>query len=234
MNKGDATAANNLGVMYTGTYDGVKADLPKARGFFEKSLAIEPLGKARENLTALLGGQLGGEPDYDAAFKLYQSGAAKGDVESETNLGILYINGKGTPKDDAKSVEWLTKAIKDGSMRAIYELGAMYLHGVGVPEDKARGLKMYRQAAVQGWPAALFSMGIRIMNGDDLQQDQIEGERLLHLAADNGDADAPHVLGQIYLNGYGVDKDPAAARKCFQLGVERGDKECVDELKKIT
>ena len=232
--KGDATAANNLGVMYTGTYPGMKADLPKARLFFEKSLKLEPSSKARENLTALLGGQLGGEPDYDAAFKLYQIGAAQHDATDEDNLGILYINGKGAPLDTAKGVEWLNHAIKDGSTKALFDLGAMYVYGSGVPKDLARGMKLCRQAAVQGSPEGLFHMGIRTMNGDDgIQQDQIEGERLLHLAADNGDRDAPHVLGQIYLNGYGVDKDPAAARKWFQMGVERGDKECADELKKM-
>ena len=185
-------------------------------------------------MTALLGGQLGGEPDYDAAFKLYQIGAAQHDATDEDNLGILYINGKGAPLDKAKGVEWLNRAIKDGSTKALFDLGAMYVYGSGVPKDLARGMKLCRQAAVQGSPEGLFHMGIRTMNGDDgVQQDQIEGERLLHLAADNGDRDAPQVLGQIYLHGYGVDKDPAAARKWFQMGVERGDKECADELKKM-
>lgn len=233
MNKGDATAANNLGVLYTGSEPGVKPDLVKARTFFEKSVVLHS-DKGRENLEHLYAGLLGGEPDYKAALALYQEGAARNDGSDECDLAILYITGTAVTKDIPKGIELLKKAIKDGSARASSELGAMYVFGIGAPEDKALGLKLWRQAAVQGYPQALFRMGIRTMNGDDgIQQDQIEGERLLHLAADNGDADAPHVLGQIYLNGYGVEKDPAAARKWFKLGVERGDQESAAELKKM-
>jgi len=234
MDKDDATSANNLGVIYSGRYAEVKTDLPKARQCFEKSVALDPFGDARNNLISLLGGQLGGEPDYDAVAKLYQAGAVKHNATDEDNLGMLYINGKGVPKDVAKGVEWFNQAIKDGSTKALFDLGVMYVYGSKIPKDLALGMKLCRQAAVQGSPQALFHMGIRTMNGvDGVQQDQIEGERLLHLAADNGDRDAPQVLGQIYLNGYGVDKDPAAARKWFQMGLDRGDTECADELKKM-
>jgi len=233
MNKGDATAANNLGVLYTGSEPGMKPDLVKARVFFEKSVALHS-DKGRENLENLYAGLLGNEPDYKAALGLYQEGAARNDSTDECNLAILYVTGTAVPKDIPRGIELLKKAIKDGSVRASSQLGAMYLYGSGVPEDKPLGLKLMRQAAVQGSPEALFRMGIRTMNGDDgIQPDQIEGERLLHLAADNGDRDAPQVLGQIYLHGYGVDKDPAAARKWFQMGLERGDAECADELKKM-
>ena len=233
MNKGDATAANNLGVLYTGSEPGMKPDLVKARAFFEKSVALHS-DKGRENLENLYAGLLGNDPDYKAALGLYQEGAARNDSTDECNLAILYVTGTAVPKDIPRGIELLKKAIKDGSVRASSQLGAMYLYGSGVPEDKPLGLKLMRQAAVQGSPEALFRMGIRTMNGDDgIQQDQIEGERLLHLAADNGDRDAPQVLGQIYLHGYGVDKDPAAARKWFQMGLDRGDTECADELKKM-
>ena len=171
MNEGDATAANNLDVLYTGSEPGIKPDLAKAHEFFEKAVALHS-DKGYENLEQLCVGLLGGEFEYKAALALYQGGAARNDGTDECDLAILYITGTAVTKDIPRGIELLKKAIKDGSVRASSELGATYIFGVGVPEDKALGLKLWRQAAVQGYPEALFRMVIRTMNGDDgIQQD---------------------------------------------------------------
>ena len=69
--------------------------------------------------------------DFNAAFKKLKPLAEKGHAKSQTNLGILYYNGKGVLKDYKKAVEWLTKAAEQGEVKAQFILGEIYIEGKG-------------------------------------------------------------------------------------------------------
>ena len=57
--------------------------------------------------------------------------AESGDGKSQTNLGILYYNGKGVLKDYDKAFEWLKKAAEQGEAEAQFILGEIYIEGKG-------------------------------------------------------------------------------------------------------
>ena len=67
--------------------------------------------------------------DYKGASKEWKPLAEEGDAKSQTNLGILYFNGKGVLKDYKKAVEWLTKAAEQGEAEAQFILGEIYIEG---------------------------------------------------------------------------------------------------------
>ncbi len=71
------------------------------------------------------------QEDYKAASKEWKPLAEKGHAKSQTNLGILYYNGKGVLKDYKKAVEWLTKAAEQGEVEAQFILGEIYIEGKG-------------------------------------------------------------------------------------------------------
>jgi hypothetical protein len=71
------------------------------------------------------------QEDYKGASKEWKPLAEKGDAKSQTNLGILYYNGKGVLKDYKKAVEWLTKAAEQGEAEAQFILGEIYIEGKG-------------------------------------------------------------------------------------------------------
>ena len=73
--------------------------------------------------------------DFRAAAKEWRPLAMKGDSKSQTNLGILYFNGKGVLKDYKKAVEMLKNAAKQGEAEAQFILGTIYLEGDGVPKS---------------------------------------------------------------------------------------------------
>ena len=70
--------------------------------------------------------------DYKGASKEWKPLAEEGDAKSQTNLGILYYNGKGVLKDYKKAVEWLTKGAEQGEVEAQFILGEIYIEGKAV------------------------------------------------------------------------------------------------------
>jgi TPR repeat protein len=66
-------------------------------------------------------------------------------------LAQRYERGRGVKKDQAKALEWYTKAGDAGLASAQYTLGETYEKGrLGVAKDKAKALEWYRKAAAQG------------------------------------------------------------------------------------
>ena len=52
--------------------------------------------------------------DYQKAFRLWEPLPKRGHAKAQSNLGVMYSNGKGVTKDDAKAVYWRRKAAKHG------------------------------------------------------------------------------------------------------------------------
>jgi Flp pilus assembly protein TadD len=50
---------------------------------------------------------------YATAIDLYREAARHGDARAENNLGTLYANGDGVPKDREKALYWLRRTEKD-------------------------------------------------------------------------------------------------------------------------
>ena len=76
--------------------------------------------------------------------------ADQGDAEAQYNLGVIYNNGEGVPKDDAEAVRWFQLAAEQGYAKAQFELGYKYRWGHGVPLDDAEAGRWLRLAAEQG------------------------------------------------------------------------------------
>ena len=73
--------------------------------------------------------------DYRLAAKEWKPLAEQGDAKSQTNLGILYFNGKGVLKDYKKAVNLLQNAANQGDAEAQFILGKIYIDGDGVPKS---------------------------------------------------------------------------------------------------
>ena len=56
--------------------------------------------------------------DYDSSIRLFTESANAGDAEAARYLGIMYLRGKGVPKDNAKAFQWFTLASDRGDSLA--------------------------------------------------------------------------------------------------------------------
>ena len=89
--------------------------------------------------------------DYETALRELQPLAGQGDAEAQFNLGIMYANGDGVPRDREKSIEWFRLAAEQGHASSQYILGDRYYHGDGgVAQSYEEAAKWYRLAAEQG------------------------------------------------------------------------------------
>jgi len=100
-------------------------------------------------LGIVLGLQMGcGKPE-----SLWEK-AEKGDANAQLELGLMYYEGEGVPKDSAEAVTWYRKAADQGLGEAQNNLGGMYANGEGVPKDYVEAYKWFTVAAQGGFATA--------------------------------------------------------------------------------
>ncbi len=88
--------------------------------------------------------------DYATALRKFRPLAEQGDAEAQFNLGWMYTQGWGVPRDDTEAAKWWHKAAEQGNANAQGKLGFLYTQGRGVPRDDTEAVKWYRKAAEQG------------------------------------------------------------------------------------
>ena len=88
--------------------------------------------------------------DYRIAFREFKSLAEQGDARSQRNLGFMYENGRGVPKNYKLAVNWYRKAAEQGHARAQFNLGVMYSNGQGVPRNYTLAYMWWSLAAASG------------------------------------------------------------------------------------
>ena len=88
--------------------------------------------------------------EYAKAAEWFRKAAEQGHAVAQFNLGFMYANGKGVPKNRSKAVEWVHKAAEQGHEDAQFNLGSMYAEGKGVVQDDAKAVEWLRKAAQQG------------------------------------------------------------------------------------
>lgn len=78
-------------------------------------------------------------------------------AEVHFNIGIMFANGDGVPRNDAMAYKWFLKSAEEGYAEAQFRLGEMLLSGLGTQKDSAKGLEWIHKAAEGGYiPARDF------------------------------------------------------------------------------
>lgn len=162
----------------------------------------------------------------NAAIKYLRQLANQGNADAQSNLGVMYGNGLGVPKDYTEAAKWSRLAADQGNANAQHNLGVMYANGEGVPKDDTEAVKWWRLAAdqgnalaqeaiVQAYTAAAMRGDVTAQNllgdlfatGKVVAQDYVEAVEWYSRAAQQGNTDAQRNLGLMYREGTGVPKD---------------------------
>ena len=109
--------------------------------------------------------------------------AQQGNASAQLNLGFLYAEGHGVPRDYAQAAAWYRKAAEQGNARAEYELGGLYHGGLGVPRDYTQATTWYRKAAEQGLAPAQVILGVAYLSGEGVPQNYGESYFWLKIAS---------------------------------------------------
>jgi TPR repeat protein len=72
---------------------------------------------------------------FDAARKIFDRQASRGDVDAMYSLGWMYHHGKGVAVDYAKARALYFQAASGGQNVAMNQMGVFYQNGLGVPKN---------------------------------------------------------------------------------------------------
>ncbi|MDP2356017.1 MAG: hypothetical protein Q8M31_08130 [Beijerinckiaceae bacterium] len=163
-------------------------------------------------------------------FKL----AAAGDVHAQYELGVRFAEGRNGPRDQAKAIEWLTKAADQNFPPAQYRLGVVYEKGIGAPRDSERARALYVVAAESGNVKAMHNLGALLADGGaDGKPDYAAAARWFKRAAEHGVRDSQYNLAILSARGLGVPQDLVESYVWFLAASTQGDADAGAKLKEV-
>jgi TPR repeat protein len=155
--------------------------------------------------------------DLQTAVRVYSELSNRGDRTAQLQLGLMYDEGHGVPKQYHQAVRWYSVAASQGDPEAPFYLGRIYQDGRGGPKDYARARQWYRVAAERGNHKAAVNLAtMHALGLGGPKNYQAAGQWFL-LAANSGDIKAQDNLGLLYQNGLGVRQDYAKAYMWFAI-----------------
>ena len=169
--------------------------------------------------------------DFAEARRLYQKAADAGYGMAMNNIGALYEQGSGVPRNYDESARWYAKSVAAGEPIAMVDLGWQYEHGHGVQKDLAEAKRLYEAAANAGVPAGLGNLGLMYLYGTGVPRDYEQARRLFEQGAALGDASNMNDLGVLYSDGHGVPRNARIARQWFEKAAALGNPEAKQNLK---
>ncbi|MGL5336597.1 MAG: tetratricopeptide repeat protein, partial [Enterovibrio sp.] len=101
----------------------------------------------------------------------YLLASAQDNLQSQYNLGLIYANGSGTPRDYKQAFYWWKRAAELGDTNSQYNLGVLYYKGLGIDKDEKLGMEWLQKAAAareaqsDGVQKILAEISSRQMNG---------------------------------------------------------------------
>jgi uncharacterized protein len=145
--KGSAAAMVAFGMLLA-SGNGIARDEAAARALFQRAAdAGDPQGVA--NLAAL--GKTDGQPIDPAQQRtLLMNAAIANSADAQFQIGLMYANGVGGPKDDFAARSWFEKAAAQNNPDALDWMGSFAASGRGGPRDIDAAKTYYERAAALG------------------------------------------------------------------------------------
>lgn len=167
--------------------------------------------------------------DYEKAREIWVPLAEKGDAKALFNLGVLYDEGLGVPRDPEKARQFWEKAAERGLLTATHNLALIDIEQAG-DDDAAfeSALERLKAAADGGYARSQYALGKLYQYGLGVEKDGDLAIRYFEAAAEAGLARAQYNLGKAYRDGDGVEPDPAKAAEWFRRAAEQGDARAQD------
>ncbi len=175
-----------------------------AEGLFQQAVALRMKDPAR-------------------ALELFVQAARSGDAEAAEQAGFAYMEGQGTPRDDARAAPFFRQAAEAGRPKAQTAYGAFLTLGRGgLQKDPQAGATWYRKAAAQGEPQAQTNLCVNHLTGEGVETNEAEAFRLCTLAAAQGNPQALDQLGWMYQQGLGTEKSLDNAFRHYERAAKLG------------
>lgn len=135
--------------------------------------------------------------------------ASEGDPLAEHALGLMYLSGKGVPRNDALALEWLLRAAQKGQLESAHDAAVVYERATDPAlANAAEARRWYRYAAQRGLARSQANLAALLIDGTGGPKDTAEARKWLEAAAAQ---DEPH--GQYLLAMQLIGEHDAAGRQ---------------------
>lgn len=140
-----------------------------------------------QHVQGLLNSEIDGFPkNYAEAIRWFTRAAEQEYLESQANLGVIYLEGLWTKQDIPLGVAWTKKAAERGFAPAQDNLGRIYFEGVGTTADIQQALRWWKSAAKQGFAKSLNVLGAIYFEGNGVPKNQVAAYAFFDIAGKRG------------------------------------------------
>jgi TPR repeat protein len=195
----DAESCERIAAMYT-CGKGVALDPRRAVEYDARACELDDVTACGN---ASMAPSVADVPDPARYVKAAEKGCAGHDQLSCAGLALMYLQGWGVTKDEAKAATMLEElCAKQGYQMACANVAGLAYYGIGMPKDSKRAGEVAESACKAGMPAACNTLGAILVerNGPG---DARRAESLWSDLCNNGAAASCDNLGQLYRNGLG-------------------------------
>lgn len=173
------------------------------------------------------------QKNYADAAVLLQSAADAGHIISAYNLGVMYAEGQGVPRNDKMAVQYFERAAKSNFAKAQHNLGKMYWHGTGVSKDPDKARTLFLAAMKEGDLDATATIAEMHRMGAGFPVDLKKSASLYEMSAKQGHAHSQFMIGLLYGKGEGVIKNEQTMCYWLEQSSERGKTEAANAKKRL-
>lgn len=190
---GNVNAIGNLGVCYKNGH-GVKKDSVMAQKLFIRGI----------------------KADDKTLFNDRKGKADKGSVFDQVLMGLCYQNGHGCDKNEAKALDYFSKAANKGSLDACKIASRLYAKN----NDYDKAYPLFEKAAKAGDEHAAYEVAVCKLNGKGTKKNERAGAAELQKCAEKGNVKAQIETGDLYNKGIGVTQDEEKALQWYRKASE--------------
>ncbi|HEX8832535.1 MAG TPA: CHAT domain-containing protein [Longimicrobium sp.] len=162
----DPQAMTTLGWAYENG-QGVQLSLVRAREWYHKAADEKHWAEAMRRLGALSRR----EQDHAAALTWFQRAMKAGSADARVDIGELYEQGQGAPRDLETAVCFYRTGAEGGSVRGMLIMARIYRNGLGVSRDYDKARVWYENATRKGSPEAMYALGELYRDGLGVPRD---------------------------------------------------------------
>ena len=160
--------------------------------------------------------------DFAAEFKEARKGARFGVADSQYDLAMLYLDGKGVERSIPDAMRWLRAAAVQGQRDAQHMLGSLLYRGDS-DATEAEAIAWFRRAAEQDHVAGQAALGVALVQTTKTATRCSEAAPWLRKADAQGSASAALMLGICHHCGWGVDVDLVKAAALYERAALGGN-----------
>jgi len=166
--------------------------------------------------------------DFESAMKWYLKAAKSKHPHPGAmyRIGMLYLEGKGVPKNTETAIKWLELGAKGGAGWASEALTDLYRSGKATKKNTAIALELLNKEAERGSHEAHRDLGLMYYYGEEVARDFTLAYKHLSAIAESPlgtwDAQVYNALGHLYEDGKVTPQDLDKAFKYHLIGAKAG------------